>query len=220
MSPDGFVPGYIVYLLEIFLPGIGFGELLNLWNSGETLAERIALAFALGLSIDTIVFLIKTSGAAGLVGISLDSVYFVIGLGIAAIVASAIIKRKIAFPVRPVRTDVVLFVIMLLLGSMLLVYFQKYPIFPEYFTQDPTVHVGYVESLISGSTTSIPSGLLYFGVHYQLASGVLLVGGEPLVVVQRVMAILVVISPLLFFHASRKLFSSERAALIITIIYA
>jgi hypothetical protein len=214
------VPGYLVYLLFIFLPGIGFGELLNVWRAKETLAERIALAFALGLSIDTIVFLIKTSGFAGLVGLSVDMVYLVIGLGIVAIIASVIIKKKITFPVKPVRIDLVLLAIMMLQGLMLLVYFQKYPIFPEYFTQDPTVHVNYVESLISGSTRSIPSGLLYFGVHYQLASGVLLVGGEPLVIIQRIMAILVTISPLLFFYASKKLFSSERAALVITIIYA
>jgi hypothetical protein len=187
LNPDGFLPGYIIYLLVIFVPGVGFGELLGLWKSRDSLAEKAALAFALGLSIDTIVFLIKTSGFDGLSGINLATVYFVIGLGFIALAASVIVKKKLAFPVKPSRMDLVLFAIMLLQGLMLLVYFQKYPIFPEYFTQDPTVHVGYVESLISGQTTSIPTGLLYFGVHYQLASGVLLVGGEPLVVVQRVM---------------------------------
>ena len=220
MSPYGFAPGYLVYLLEIFLPGVGFGELLGIWRNKESLAERIALAFALGLSVDTIVFLIKTSGFAGLSGLSVGTVYFVLGLGAVVFALSFALRRKILFPVKPVRMDYVLFAVVLLQSLMLLVYFQKYPIFPEYFTQDPTVHVNYVESLISGQTTSIPSGLLYFGVHYQLASGVLLVGGEPLVVLQRIMAILVALSPLLFYHASRKLFSSPRAALIITVIYA
>ena len=220
MSLYGFTPGYLVYLLEILIPGIGFGELIGIWRTKESLAERIALAFVLGLSVDTIIFLVKTSGFAGLSGLSIDDVYFVLALGIVAISISFVLRKKISFPVRPVRMDYALFAIVLLQSLMILIYFQKYPIFPEYFTQDPTVHVNYVESLISGQTTSIPSGLLYFGVHYQLASGVLLVGGEPLVVLQRIMAILVALSPLLFFHASKKLFSSARAALIVTIIYS
>ena len=219
MSPDGFVPGYLVYLLFIFLPGIGFGELLNLWR-GESLVERLALAFALGLSVDAVVLLIKTSGLFELVGIGVSTIYFVIALGLVALIISAALKRKITFLVKPAPIDFTLFAIMILQGLMLLVYFQKYPIFPEYFTQDPTVHVGYVLGLISGSTTSIPSGLLYFGVHYQLAAGVLLVGGEPLVVIQRIMAILVTISPLLFFLASKKILGSERAGLIVTILYS
>ena len=130
MSPDGFVPGYLIYLLFIFIPGIGFGELLNLWRT-ESLAERIALAFALGLSVDAIAMLVKTSGSFGLVGISVDSIYLVIALGLAALIVSVAMKRKVAFPVRPTRMDLTLFVIMILQGMMLLVYFEKYPIFPE-----------------------------------------------------------------------------------------
>lgn len=219
LSPDGFVPGYLIYLLFIFLPGIGFGELLSLWHT-ETLAERVALAFALGLSVDALALLIKTSGFFGFRGISEPTIYLVMVIGLVALIISAVLKRKIAFPVKPTRMDFTLFVIMALQGLMLVVYFQKYPIFPEYFTQDPSVHVGYVLGLISGSTTSIPSGLLYFGVHYQLAAGVLLVRGEPLVILQRIMAILVTISPLLFYLASKKIFENERAALITTVIYS
>ena len=170
--------------------------------------------------MDAIVLLIKTSGFFGLAGIGLNTIYLVIALGLIALIVSAAMKRKIAFPVKPTRMDYALFVVMILQGLMLLVYFQKYPIFPEYFTQDPTVHVNYVPGFDLGITTSIPSGLLYFGVHYQLAAGVLLVGGEPLVVIQRIMAILVTISPLLFFYAAKKIFASERAALITTIIYS
>ena len=76
----------------IFLPGIGFGELLGLWRERDSLAERIALVFMLGLSIDTIVFLIKTSGFAGFVGISLVDVDFVIILGIVAIFVSVLLR--------------------------------------------------------------------------------------------------------------------------------
>ena len=130
------MPGYLIYLLFIFIPGIGFGELFGLWRT-ESLAERIALAFALGLSMDAIAILIKTSGFFGLIGIGVNSIYLVIALGLVALIVSAILKRKIAFPVKPARMDFTLFVIMILQGLMLLVYFQKYPIFPEYFTQVP-----------------------------------------------------------------------------------
>ena len=32
MTFESFTPGYIIYLLDVFLPGIGFGELLDIWG--------------------------------------------------------------------------------------------------------------------------------------------------------------------------------------------
>ena len=115
------MPGYLIYLLFIFLPGIGFGELLSLWRT-ESLAEKIALAFALGLSVDAIVMLIKTSGFFGLAGIGVNTIYLVIALGLVALIASAAMKRKILFPARPTRMDFTLFVVMILQGLILVVY--------------------------------------------------------------------------------------------------
>ena len=58
MPPEPSVLGYFVYLLFIFLPGLGFGELLNLWRSDEGLMERVGLARGLGLAVVTVVLMV------------------------------------------------------------------------------------------------------------------------------------------------------------------
>jgi hypothetical protein len=211
--------GYLGYLLFIFLPGIGLGELLGIWRVEDTLAERFALAFGLGLSVATMVFMVKTSGIAGLRGIGITSVYFTILLGLVALVVSLAIKRKFVFPIRPKAIDYGLLAIILVQSVLLLLYFQKFPFFPQYQSQDFANHVNYVLGLISGSVVTIPTGLIYFGVHYQLAAGVLLVGGEPLFVIERTMAILIVLSPLMFFLGAKRLFGSNRVGIITALIY-
>lgn len=220
MIPQPFLPGYLVYLLFIFLPGIGVGELLGIWKIGDTFVSRVALAFGLGLSIDTLVFLIKTAGVDGLRGISVGVVYFPIAIGLLALLIALFKQRSFGFYLKLKTSDYVVLFMMLIIGLMLSVYFQKYPIFPEYFTQDPTNHVNYALGLISGSETSIPGGVLYYGIHYQLASGILLVGGEPLITVQRIMAILVILSPPMIYYATKSILDSGRAALVTTILYS
>jgi hypothetical protein len=219
MSPEGFLPGYLIYLLVIFLPGIGFGELFQIWKYESSFMGRLALAFGLGLSIDTIIFLVRTSKIAGLVGIDLATVYFILAIGLAALLASVVWKKGFSFPTKIRRDDIALLVLMLIQGAILLLFFEKYPIFPQYQSQDFQNHVGYTLSLISGTTTSIPGGLLYFGVHYQLASSLLLVGGEPLVTVQRTMAILILFSPLLFFLGGKRIFSNQASGVVTALVY-
>ncbi|MDG6922134.1 MAG: hypothetical protein JRN67_02425, partial [Nitrososphaerota archaeon] len=205
MSLYGFAPGYLIYLLVIFLPGIGFGELFGVFKFVKLLSEKVAIALGLGISIDTLILLIKTSKIDGLVGINLETVYFIISLGIIALLASLVAKKgRLSIATKPTRVDIALLLIILIQGGMFLLYFQKFPIFPQSQSQDFANHVSYVLGLISGSTTSIPQGLLYFGVHYQLAASYLLIGGQALVTDQRTMAILMTLSPLLFFIVGKK----------------
>ena len=215
MLPEPNSAGFLLYLLEIFLPGIGFGELLQLWKKEDSLVERVGLAFGLGLSIDTIVLLIRTSKLGGLEGIDIYTLYGIILAGLVALLISFAKKRNLRFP-KPTRIDYVLIVFIIAQSLMLLLYFTKYPIFPEYQSQDYAIHVQLAQSLISGSTTSIPSGILYYGIHYQLASGLLFVGGEPLVTARQTMAILIVLSSLLFYSSTKKIFQDSRVALITT----
>jgi len=219
MIPEPSLGGYFLYLLEIFVPGFGFGELFSLWKKDNSILERAGLAFGLGLSIDTIVLMIKTSNVAGLAGISTAVLYGIIGLGAIAFVASFIVhKTRLEIP-KITRTDAMLLALLVVQALMLLLYFEKYPIFPEYQSHDYTVHVQLALGLISGSVTTIPSGILYYGIHFQLASGILFVGGQPLITVRQTMAILVVLSSLLFYSATKKIFSSSIIGLICTSIY-
>ncbi len=110
--------------------------------------------------------------------------------------------------------------IILVQSLLIALYFQKYPIFPAYQSPDYAAHVQYAQGLVSGTSTSIPLGVLYYGVHFQLAAALLLVGGNPLVTVRWTMALLVALSPLLFYLIARKLFSSNAAAIIAALIYS
>ena len=207
----------------IFLPGIGLGELLQVWKEGKTIAERFAWALGIGLSFDTLVFMLRTSGlqigGVHLVGMDLQTIYFILAVGLVTLSAGLGLHRRFNFPVKVVRTDLLIGVMTLGLGLLLLLQFNKYPIFPEYQSPDYQIHVEIAQSLLSGTLTSIPSGVLYFGVHFQLASAILLVGGEPLVVVQRTMAVLVLFSPLFVYLASVELFENQFVGLLNVAIY-
>jgi hypothetical protein len=218
MASEAFVGGYFLYLLEIFLPGIGFGELFRISKKEDSLIERLGIYFGLGLSIDTIVLMVRTSKIGGLSGMDAYTIYSIILTGLVALAISIARRRTIQLP-RPTRTDLLVAILLVIQVLMLLLYFAKYPIFPEYQSQDYAVHVQIAQALISGAYTSIPGGILYYGIHYQLASGILLVGGEPLITVRYVMAILVVLSQFLFYAAAKRIFSDSRVALITTVIY-
>ncbi len=219
MPVQAFLPGYVLYLLFIFSPGIGFSELFGLWNFDDTLVGRIAIALGLGLSADTLVILIRTAGFAELVGLDYGTIILVIVAGIVALSFSLVMRRKFLMPAKPVRADYVVAVLVLALGLMVLLHFEKYPIFPEYLSHDFGAHVQFSQDLISGAITSIPGGILYDGIYYQLAPALLLVGGEPLVTVQRIMGLLVTLSPLLLYLATKVISSSRRVGLIGVVLY-
>jgi hypothetical protein len=217
--------GYLVYLAFIFLPGVGLGELLGVWVGEETgLVKRIAYAFGLGIAVDTVVLVVRTSGAsvAGftLRGLDPATLYFIMLLGVAALGISVLRRRKFLFPLKPAPPDIALVTVMAVLAIMVTLFFQKYPIFPEYLSEDYGTHVQIAQGLISGASTSIPGGILYYGVHFQLASSLLLVGGDPLITVQRTMGLLVVLSPLLVYLAASRIFSSLSAGLVAAAVYA
>lgn len=219
MAPDPSVGGYFLYLLEIFLPGWGFGELFQIWKKEDTLLERVGLAFGFGLSINTVVLMVKTSNVVHLSGISVYVLYSIMLAGAIAFGAAILVRRpKLGVP-KLTRIDLGLILLLFIQTAMLVLYFSKYPIFPEYQSQDYAIHVQLAEGLISGSVTSIPSGILYYGIHFQLASGILLAGGAPLVTARQTMAILVVLSSLLFYSATKRIFLNTRAALICATIY-
>jgi len=218
-----FDPGYGLYLLEIFLPGVGIGELLCLWKREDCLAEKFGLALGLGLAFDTLILAARTSGVTilgeTLRGADLPTIYFILGVGVATLAISWFRKRRLDFLGMPTWTDLAMALLTVALGTMVALYFAKYPIFPQLYSADQADHTSIVQGLISGTTTTLPGGVLYYGVHYQLASALLLVGGEPLVTVQRTMGLLVILSPLMVYVASKRIFASSKAGLLAAAIY-
>jgi hypothetical protein len=147
--------GYTLYLLAIFLPGLGVGELLGLWRKGLGLSSRFAIAFGLGLSIDTFVLLIRTSGlsilGATLLGVDLNTVYFLFSIGIISLVVSLILKRRFLFPVKPVFIDYALVAIIAIQAIMIFLFFERYPIFPAFDSGDFHAHIFEARDTIAGT---------------------------------------------------------------------
>ena len=223
-APTADLFGYGVYLAAVFLPGLGLGELLDIWPNDRSVADVLAYSFGLGLSVDSLVLLVKTSGVtvagAVLKGIDLGTVYSLVGVGLALLLVSVAWRRRVRFLVKPQKVDLALLIPVLVIISVEVLYFAKYPYFPRNESQDFQNHAQYVISLISGNLVTIPGGILYYGVHYQLASAFLLVGGEPLVTVQRTMGLLVALSPLMFYAGARAIFNRRLIALVVTSVYA
>ena len=103
MPPVPYIPGYLEYLAAVLLPGVGLGELLGIWPKDGTLSERFAYAFGVGLCVDTLVMVVKTSGlaVAGVTfrGIGLPSIYLLLGFGLGALLFSVGWRRMLGFGV-------------------------------------------------------------------------------------------------------------------------
>jgi ABC-type transport system involved in multi-copper enzyme maturation permease subunit len=134
----------------------------------------------LGLSIDTFVILVRTSGISlfgvRLVGLGLITIYFFLWIGAISLIPSIIWRRKFLFPVKPVLVDYVLFLIIAIQSIMIFIYFLANPIFPALESGDFQNHVLETRDTITGAILHQGGnagglGLLYQGVHYLSASG-------------------------------------------------
>jgi hypothetical protein len=214
--------GYSYYLVAVLLPGLGAAELLGLVREDGTLLEASAYVVGLGLSIDTGFIFAATSGidmmGVHLAGAGIADFYSLVILGFTMLFASLVLKRRFTVP-RVTATDFGVLLLMLLQAGMLFLYFSKYPIFPQYESADYANHVEITNSLLSRGT-SIPSGILYYGVHYQLALGVLLTGGPTLIVAQRVVGILAILATPLVYVCGWKLFRSSTTGLFASFLYS
>lgn len=215
--------GFFLYLLGIFLPGIGLGEALNAWKREDPLLEKIGFALGLGLAFDTLLIMIRTSGLSFswfvLRGIGPETVYLAIAFGAIVLMVTSFRKGGVALASRPTRMDSALLLMMFVQGVIIYAWLQKYPIFPAFQSPDYGLHVQAAEGLESGAVASVAEGLFSLGILGQLASAFIVVGGEPLVAGEMVMAIIVVLSAPLFYLAARRLLLNEEAGLAAAAIY-
>ncbi|MDG7010653.1 MAG: glycosyltransferase family 39 protein [Nitrososphaerota archaeon] len=219
--PVEFYPGYATYLAAILLPGYGFWEALGKWKDDDTLADRLGLSFGVGIAVDTVVFAVKTMGLGvpALLGAGTWVDYFLIFLGLAALGASYVRRRRFTRPPSFTRNDFVVILLAAFMAAVTALYFAKFPFFP-YFSQDFLVHTAEATGLIQGTQATVPNLLIYGAADYQLGMALLAVGGLSLVTVRHTMDVLLVLSPFLVYAVARKLFSGSRAALFAAAIYA
>lgn len=213
--------GYLPYLAYVFLPGLGASELFHIWKDDDGFTARVAYAFGVGLCIDTVIMTVRTAGVTNLLtGLDTLTVYGTVALGLGMLAASVVVRRRFSWWRRPTRLDLGFLAVMLVQALIVILYFQKYPIFPEYLSQDFAVHVHNTQALIAGTYVTITHGILYNGIYFQLSPALLLVGGTPLVTVRWTMALLTVLSPLLFYLATQRLTANQSAGVIAALLYA
>jgi hypothetical protein len=216
--------GYVAYLASVMLPGIGLTEFLKLYRNDDGLTERIALALGSGLSFSTIILIISTSGLSfdgfKLSGLSINVFYFLLCSGTALILLSFLRRRNFSFFRIPNKVDIFILSLCFAVSLILYVNFQKYPVFPAYNSVDYRVHVQLSEQLLNGKISSIPEGILYYGIHLQIALSYLLVSGLNLITAQRTVALLVALSPLIFWLSAKRILENSKAAIISAAIYS
>ena len=84
-TPDAFAPGYALYLAAILIPGYGVGEYFGIWSKVDGVTQRLGMAFAYGLAVETVAFAIRTLGRIGpvtLAGASVDDLYVIIDVDV------------------------------------------------------------------------------------------------------------------------------------------
>lgn len=118
----------------------------------------------------------------------------------------------ISFP-RVTREQVVVLLLGITSAVLILSQFVKYPIFPKSFSIDFLQHYRITQDVAEFNAPSA-AGLLYYGVHYNLALGYLLVGGDPFVQTQYLMGILVAPSSLLVYEVARLIYNRELLAIL------
>jgi hypothetical protein len=150
---------------------------------------------------------------------------FVIGSGFVLIVLVRIISgNKIEIP-KPAKSDIMPFLPSLIIALVCLLYFQAFPIFPQFVSADFSQHADLLRAILSGQTFALDAQVLKFAYLYLLAvpmafSQTTLASPIPLVQIRIEMAIMVVLSPYFVYLASQKLFNSHRVAWITSLFYA
>lgn len=212
--------GYFLFALLLFLPGATILELFHI-SRERSLIENLALAFGASMGINVAVYecyFVVASYLQPVPAMEAWVPYAILGASALALSFSSSRSRP-AILKRPDRYETICLVSVAFLAGFLFLLFQKYPIFPEFDSADFFIHLQYVSNVLSFTTVTPLSTVLYYGVHFNLAFAYLLNGGDILVVTRVGMAILVLLSPLLVYAATEDLFESKRAALISTLVY-
>jgi len=211
-----FALAYVGFVVILFLPGMAFSEAFQIGRS-FSLAERLGLWLGFGTAANVLMLILQSSRYFG--GTPLELEEALTGVSAIAIAVSVFMRKRFSLYVKPSRADLMAFLLVVAQGLLVYAHYVKYPIFPQFQSVDFTSHVQIVTDLQKGVTSPIPSGVLYYGVYMLMVELFALTNGAPLVITQRTMEILVVLSPLLVYAAASTLSDSKRISLTATFIY-
>jgi hypothetical protein len=113
------------------------------------------------------------------------------------------------------------FLLLIYLGHLafLALHFLKFPIFPNSSSGDFILHLKYSLQLINGEKNIINLGY-YPGVEILIGSGLLLIGGEELIVMRKVICLIAGFMPLIIFNTGTRVFNNRRKAIICSLVYS
>lgn len=181
-----------------------------------------ARAYGISLALNSLVFFAATTqtlnvglapfvAATGIRLTSLPGLLLGVSLTILAILGVSRYRARSSAlrAVRVPKQSMLVLLLGLVFAALVLSQFIKYPIFPKSYSVDFLQHFQIMLGVVHSEVTPA-SGLLYYGVHYNLAMGYLLVGGDPFVQIQYLMAILMAPSSLVVYEGARAIYKNGR----------
>lgn len=222
---DKLLLGYFEFAILLFLPGLATLLLFNQVKESSLLSV-LARSYGISLALNALgvfagIVLARNPSVHFLLaaaGISLRTappVILVGSLGIVLLLGArrywsqlvAIKSLKIS------KAQVAALLFGIISASLILSQFVKYPVFPKSFSVDFIQHVILLKDILYSHSDPL-AGIFYYGVHYNLALGSSLVGGDTFVQIQYLMGILVAPSSLVVYEATRRIYMNERFALL------
>ena len=136
LSADPFLPGYLVYVAAILLPGYGLGEVFGRWREDDGPVSRIGLSLGYGIAFDTLVFALATLGYSlgpvHLAGVGPGLLYFLVAAGVFLLLVAHLKNRSLGTLRKFSAVDVSVVACSGIVALVILLYFQKNPIFPTF----------------------------------------------------------------------------------------
>ncbi|MBM3898267.1 MAG: hypothetical protein FJ358_07090 [Thaumarchaeota archaeon] len=194
----------------LLLPGFALAVATNN-HQGRSLADVLGLSFGLSLVGLPLLLLLAyaTFRTVSVVHLSL------------ILVASAVVilfRVKSLREVRIGKEDVIALLVLALTAGIIGLFNSLSPIFPLSYSADFLLHLALSDEFLQGradlSSVSYPPG-----VHFLIGAGVLLVGLEPFVAMQRIMAVVATLAPLLIYSTVYGVLHHRGTALVAALLY-
>lgn len=208
--------GYAAFLALMFLPGLAVLFLFRLASGG--IPSILSRSYGLSLVLNS--FIGYANNFAGLPYLTLSLLDLAVPLLVLVLIL--LLRRRtwtFSETFHDVRADLPVLLIAFAFGAVLLSEFIKYPYFPKSYSIDFIQHTRLVEQLFAGGSQNLIWTIFYGGVHINLAMGLSLEGGNALVQLPYLMALLAAPSSVLAYEVGFRLYRSREMGLLVQALY-
>jgi hypothetical protein len=222
--------GYLEFALLLFLPGLATLLVFNQIRE-SSIVTALARSYGISLALNAIVVfaglvlarspVVRSPSAATGTPISdLPSIILAVSAVLILLLGAFRYRSELAMvkSIRISKERIVVLLLAVVSAALILSEFVKYPNFPKSYSVDFVQHVYLLRDVVS-LQVGPAAGILYYGVHYNLALGYVLVGGDTVIQIQYLMGILAAPASLLVYEAGRRIYSSEKHAILAQLLF-